>query len=41
MAADPKAWRNANPADLSDQLPEVQATLPETVLAAAAAAAEG
>ena len=41
MATDPKSWRNANPADLSDQLPEVQATAPETVLAAAAAAAEG
>jgi len=41
MAADPKAWRNANPADLSDLLPEIHATPAETVLAAAAAAAEG
>lgn len=41
MAADPKSWRNANPADLSDLLPEVHATPAETVLAAAAAAAEG
>jgi succinylglutamic semialdehyde dehydrogenase len=41
MAADPKSWRNANPADLSDLLPEVQGTPAETVLAAAAAAAEG
>ena len=41
MAADPKSWRNANPADLSDLLPEVHATVAETVLAAAAAAAEG
>ncbi|NBQ64599.1 MAG: aldehyde dehydrogenase family protein [Verrucomicrobia bacterium] len=41
MAADPKSWRNANPADLSDLLPEVHASSAETVLAAAAAAAEG
>ena len=41
MAADPKSWRNANPADLSDLLPEVHASSPETVLATATAAAGG
>jgi acyl-CoA reductase-like NAD-dependent aldehyde dehydrogenase len=41
MAADPSSWRNANPGDLSDLLPEINASAGEPILAAAAAASAG
>lgn len=41
MAAEPTSWRNANPGDLSDFLPEVHVSQPEPLLAAAQASASG
>ena len=41
MAPDLTSWRNANPGDLTDLLPEIRASHAETVLAAAHAAAQG
>ncbi|NBS83483.1 MAG: aldehyde dehydrogenase family protein [Verrucomicrobia bacterium] len=41
MAPDPSSWRNANPGDLSDLLPEIRASHAETILAAAHASASG
>lgn len=41
MATDPASWRNANPGDLTDLLPEIRASHAETVLASSHAAAQG
>ena len=41
MAPDPISWRNANPGDLSDLLPEIHVSHAETILAASQASAPG